>query len=285
MPDIRIGEKKAGAMIPAADPCDPSNYPPRSLVKSALELNCHIDWFSDPQRPEDLGPFLAIKDDFYQDPDQVRATALEQRFVQYYPPVEEHVGAAVAGPFVKLPGAWFSTALKVYKGSPVLNPFEGFRHASESVRLRISKVVEEFGERVEAATWHGGGDGWNGAYHLMNEYWKGTNGSVHHHYKAGDVVPRGWSGVVYLSPDASPSAGTSIWRERATGRCVATYGAKFDPDVSNYELALLVENRFNRLVLFREHVLHRAEHGFGYGASARLTQTFFFNTVRDKSCQ
>ena len=285
MPDIRLREKKGCAMMLAGDPCHPSNYPPRSLAESVSDLNLHHDWFSDPHRPEDPGPFLVIKDDFYQDPDQVRATALEQRFVQYYPPVEEHVGATIAGQEATSPGAWFSTALHVYKGSPVVNPFEGFRYASESVLLRISKVLEEFGEKVQAPTWHNGGDGWNGAYHLMNEHWEGTNGSIHHHYKAGDVAPRGWSGVVYLSPDASPSSGTSIWRERATGRCVATYGAKFDPDVSNYELALLIENRFNRLVLFREHVLHRAEHGFGYGKSARLTQTFFFNSVRNESCR
>jgi len=32
-------------------------------------------------------------------------------------------------------------------------------------------------------------------------------------------------------------------------------------------------------VLFRENVLHRAEHGFGHGKKARLTQTFFFQAI------
>jgi len=48
--------------------------------------------------------------------------------------------------------------------------------------------------------------------------------------------------------------------------------------MSRVKLALMAENRFNRLVLFRENVLHRAEDGFGQTAqNARLTQTFFFH--------
>jgi hypothetical protein len=42
---------------------------------------------------------------------------------------------------------------------------------------------------------------------------------------------------------------------------------------------MTVENCFNRLVLFRENILHRAEPGFGDSpATGRLTQTFFFRS-------
>ena len=51
-------------------------------------------------------------------------------------------------------------------------------------------------------------------------------------------------------------------------------------DPSEFELAYLAENRFNRAVLFRENVWHRLEHGFGEGTEARLTQTLFFETDR-----
>jgi hypothetical protein len=83
---------------------------------------------------------------------------------------------------------------------------------------------------------------------------------------------RGRSGLVHLSETPPERSGTSVWCNRETGSCVAPYGKKFDWDVSNFDLAFLVENRFNRLVLFRENVLHRAEQGFGTGLDARLTR-------------
>ena len=93
------------------------------------------------------------------------------------------------------------------------------------------------------------------------------------------VDPRGWSGLVYLSPDAPQKHGTTIWRERSTQKCIATRGDKYVEDMSGFDLALTIENRFNRLVLFRENVLHRAGNGFGTNPNnARLIQTFFFES-------
>lgn len=101
------------------------------------------------------------------------------------------------------------------------------------------------------------------------------------HYRSGDVFPRGWSGVVYLSPDPQPWSGTSIWRHKDTNTCIASQGIRYyrGPEtLDHFDLAFLVENRYNRLLLFRENILHRVETGFGTGDDARLTQTFFFQT-------
>ena len=83
-------------------------------------------------------------------------------------------------------------------------------------------------------------------------------------------------GNVEVVTDAPPSAGTIFWRHRQSGLCVAPFDAPFTTDISGFELALSVENRFNRAVLFRENIWHRVEHGFGEGKAARLTQTLFF---------
>jgi hypothetical protein len=62
---------------------------------------------------------------------------------------------------------------------------------------------------------------------------------------------------------------------------VTALGHASSHSYDDFELALVVENRFNRLVLFREHVLHRAEKGFGSTIQdGRMSQTFFFQSRR-----
>ena len=248
-----------------------------SLTASVAELNGKHDWFRDPARADadNDGPYLTVIDDFYADPWKVRELALKLPFVTYVPPPAELVGEEVAERFRWRTGTWRSTAFVVFLGERIKHPFFGERYNPPELRTEIEELL---GERVDPDTWDTLGDYWNGAFHLLSAERK--PGAIHHHYKPGDVEPRGWSGVVYLSPDAPPSAGTSIWREKKSGLCVSRYGAKFDIDASNFELAYQVENRFNRLVLFRENVLHRSECGFGEGTAARLTQTFFFRAIR-----
>jgi hypothetical protein len=241
-------------------------------------LNDRTEWFRDISRsPEDnVGPFILVVDNFYPDPESIRTLALKQSFVQYSPPLPEQVGEDVAARYKGQTGLWLSSALFVFAGRVVRAPVTGFAYRPVTLRERLQEVVAE---TISEHTWEKGGDGWNGVFHLIDASWTLIRSSVHHHYKPGDVE-RGWSGLVYLSPDAPPSSGTSIWRDKATGLCIAPYGVKFEHDLPGFELVLLVENRFNRLVLFRENVLHRAEHGFSDGKNARLTQTFFFCTER-----
>lgn len=251
--------------------------PPRALVDSVQELHRHADWFRVPGTAPEPGPFVIVVDDFHDEPDAIRELALAQEFVQYLPPLIEQVGAEVAAQYPIAP-AWFATALLKHRGRAVNHPVHGFRHAPESLRWRFEALL---GEEVCADSWHDLGDGWNGAFHLINRNIEGRHVSIHHHCKEGDVHPRGWSGLVYLSPDPAPDSGTSIWRDKATGLCISAPGIAFHrgQDAERFELALRIENRYNRLVLFRERVLHRAGRGFGSGREdARLTQTFFFRS-------
>lgn len=247
------------------------------VMTRAIYPDLPEDWFADETRPvaENAGPHLLIVDGFYPDPDAVRTLALGQEFVQYSPPLAEQVGEEQAGSpeFADTTSRWLATALYTYRGEKVAHPVSGFRHHGPEVQARLADVT---GAEIEPDSWALGGDGWNGAFHLRTEGKSAV--SIHHHYRDGDVAPKGWSGLVYLSPDAPSDAGTSIWRHKGTGKCIAPKGAVYERDESAFEKVYTVECRFNRLVLFRENVLHRAEHGFGEYKSARLTQTFFFRT-------
>jgi hypothetical protein len=245
------------------------------LVATPDELNARREWFEDPARAAEDGPFVVVQDDFHPDPSKIRELALQQRFLQYSPPLAEQVGEEVARQHPDPRPAYFSSALLRYWGVVVRTPQPGFRYAPPELRDRIAVLL---GEKVRADTWEEMGDWWNGAFHVKLANWVRNRSAIHHHFKAGDVTPRGWSGLVYLSPEAPRDSGTTIWRERRTGLCVAGEGAKFSRNVGDFELALRVENRFNRLVLFRENVLHRSERGFGTSiGNGRLTQTFFFH--------
>jgi hypothetical protein len=253
---------------------------PQPLFRSVKDLNAQTSLFRDPQRSEDdnTGPFVIVVDDFYPDPLAVRGLALSKPFFQYKPPLAEQVGEEVAASYADPRPVWLSTALLRYLGQKVRHPESGFRHATSEVRQALSDVV---GESIDLKTWSETGDWWNGAFHLQFEAGNQVHRVVHHHFRDGDVTPRGWSGLVYLSPGAPAEYGTTIWREKRTKRCIAGIGDKYEQDLSHFDLALSIENRFNRLVLFRENVLHRAGHGFGSTlADARLIQTFFFQTNR-----
>ncbi|MEM8770537.1 MAG: hypothetical protein AAGD92_02700 [Pseudomonadota bacterium] len=237
--------------------------------------------FQDPARSclDNKGPHLLIIDGFYEDPDAVRALALSKRFVRYSPPLAEQAGADMASLplFRDAKGVWEASVLLRFRGRPVAHPFDGFRHNPASIRSQMEKIT---GDRVDADSWALGGDGWNGAFH--RQFGGPISAAIHHHYKDGDVYPRGWSGLVYLTPDAPADAGTSIWRLRETGKCVAAKGAKFFGEDDAFELAYLVENKYNRLVLFRENVLHRVESSAAQNPPMRLTQTFFFKAACER---
>jgi hypothetical protein len=264
------------------DPCDPALYPPDSLVDSVAELNSRTEWFHDPDRPPEEGPFVVVVDDFYSNPDEIRRTALSKPFFQYFTPTEDQVGAK-ASKFAGAEPCWFSTALVRYLGKDVRNPQMGYRYNPPELRHRFENLLNE---SVAADTWDSMGDYWNGAFHQLNTHWRGSGAAIHHHYRPGDVYPRGWSGVVYLSPHAPPWSGTSIWRHTDTDTCITSPGVRYyqGADVrDHFDLACLIENRYNRLALFRENILHRVETAFGMGNNARLTQTFFFQTERPRS--
>jgi hypothetical protein len=99
-----------------------------------------------------------------------------------------------------------------------------------------------------------------------------------------------WAAMVYLTPDAPPSCGTSFFRHREikvhhnsqinweNGDGLKVFNQKTFLDKTPYELVDQVGNIFNRLVIFDGGLIHSASEYFGWDiASSRLFHMYFFN--------
>ncbi len=234
----------------------------RPLYATPAELRRHgQDLFEHPAPVPELGQpatrspsDVILVDDFYDDPDAVRAHATSLEFVEYS-------------------RNWFASALETRP-----NPLQGkgVRLATPAIKERLADLVHQ---DLDDTTWATSGDGWNGAFHyktLPRFRWEGGS-FVHNHTGRDSDVQDGWSGLVYLSPEPRNGSGTTIWRDRASGKAFAL-DSVYDANLSRFELVLEIENRYNRLVLFYASVLHMGELGWGRGPTdGRLFQTFFFN--------
>lgn len=94
-----------------------------------------------------------------------------------------------------------------------------------------------------------------------------------------------WAGVLYLTPDAPYSSGTSLFAHRETRfRNSDEFGDRpvFEKtgyfDRSKFDLVDIIGNVFNRLILFDAHSIHAANEYFGRTKEdSRLFQVFFFD--------
>jgi hypothetical protein len=97
--------------------------------------------------------------------------------------------------------------------------------------------------------------------------------------------------VLYLSPDASPDSGTSIYKKLSEDNSNQIERLKFYSDGdstgyidsimkhrSNYVETVSVKNYYNRAILFDGAQYHAASNLHG-GKEPRLTQVFFFNNI------
>lgn len=100
-----------------------------------------------------------------------------------------------------------------------------------------------------------------------------------------------WAGAVYLTPDAPPEAGTTLYRSKSTKLRAPhedTSGASQELisrrmyqgkllDRTAWEVVDVVGNRYNRLVLWDGRLVHSASAYFGTNQTdGRLVQLFFF---------
>jgi hypothetical protein len=91
-----------------------------------------------------------------------------------------------------------------------------------------------------------------------------------------------WAGVCYLTPDAPLSAGTALYRHKATGERTSVGSADHGDDaydLTKWEVVDRIGNVYNRLILYRGNLYHASIDYFGTNHdNGRLFQTFFFNT-------
>lgn len=182
-------------------------------------------------------PQILVLDEFLDDPDSVRAVALQQ-------------------PFVKMHSAGLRT---------------------EASFLHLAAYRDAFERLLNRPLWNWDDNAANGRFQCCF---------------ASDAVPyhsdsQSYAGVLFLTPDAPPSAGLSFFRGRLGGlrrrsndaeKMMLTFGGGAEFDHSRWEELDRIANFYNRLVLFDAHLAHGASAYFGDRLdNARLFQNFFFN--------
>jgi hypothetical protein len=190
------------------------------------------------------GSEIYIVDGFYDNPSHVREIALSAEFT-------------LTGPF---PG---------YRTLPIWRlGLQDFDAAVESLRSEIAKII-----RRNIVAWPTLFN--NGAFQLAGE---SDLPMIH--------TDPCWVGVVYLSPEAPPQAGTSFYRHKTLRNCSRPADRRLQDvcqadlrDSDKWEEVLCVTNIFNRMVMFRGDLFHKAGDFFGkHKERKRLFQTFFFGT-------
>jgi hypothetical protein len=92
-----------------------------------------------------------------------------------------------------------------------------------------------------------------------------------------------YAGILFLTPDAPPEAGTTFYRSKHTKnmKVDGDYDKVFRTgvlDPSQFDVVDVVGNRYNRLVLFDAQMIHAASSYFGNNLqNGRLFQLFFFD--------
>ena len=185
---------------------------------------------------------IYIVDDFYTDPDRVRALALSLEYAQT-------PGSHDGFPGLRSTTRYFTAShLRSFRR---LIPAMGFRDRPENGAFQfLPKSAAPF-SRIHAD----GRLGWAGVLYL-NPDRDGTPGtSFHHHIKLGcSALPTTRTRIDFAKRIWNDGAHIARWTEVA---CVSI--------------------RYNRLVLFKRNRFHRNASAFGstYG-DARLAQVFFF---------
>jgi hypothetical protein len=221
---------------------------PTPLCRDIDDLLSRREWFTAVDAPPMEEPPIFVVDDFYDDPHAVRKLALGATYHHFRP-------------------CWYCTS-KLDAGP------DNFLHNGPEIRARLERIG---GFPIEGADTLWTDRPWNGAFHYKTEEVSNRASAIHTHQTTD--VRYGYNGIVYLNPPGTypDKTGVSIWRDRRTGRCVASTKS-FEIGFHNFEMALRVENKFNRLVLLRSDVWHLGEAGFGSSVrNGRLFQTFFFD--------
>lgn len=99
-----------------------------------------------------------------------------------------------------------------------------------------------------------------------------------------------WAGIVYLTPNAPVSCGTSFYMHKETkkhhnsqidwnsGEGIKVFNQKTFLDKTPYEMVDTVGNIYNRLVIFDGGLIHAASEYFGWDIpTSRLFHMYFFN--------
>jgi hypothetical protein len=198
---------------------------------------------------------VTVLDDFFEDPDSIRAHALAQTFAP--------------DPQGRWPGTRTDNLAELH---PQL-----FDH----VCRRVASLFYRTRNQQEHVMWRA-----SGGFQLVDAVY--GQGWVHH-----DAFNELFTAIIYLTPDADQDSGTSIMerRDRTTTipkhledakrtsilTCVDDPNSR-DELAAYYDEVIRVNNKYNRIVIFDSHLYHRANE-FAASDTPRLTLTLFFSAL------
>jgi len=216
---------------------------------------------------------VVITEDFYERPDAIRASALSLRY--YYPYQSQQQLRAGVRP------NWMTSRFTPATACPFKSSWD-IVHALEDL----------VGEEIDMDHWsrdfpldgEGRADAerlsrehgclWNCSFHVKLENQQPLGEGVHNHVTDAwnSVGANGWTGLIYLEPQAPLEGGLKLWRNRDCER-------DFDwmTPRENWDLVDDLGNVFNRLIMVRGNLPHSGAAGWGDRLdNGRLFQTFFF---------
>ena len=152
-------------------------------------------------------------------------------------------------------------------------------YLNDSMKKRLQEILYPYAGTVT---------NWGGEYTGSFQYTVSRDRSWIHADSTTD-----WAAVLYLTPDAPLSAGTGIFKHKATGLTNWDYrnsnpeyqktqppGDDFQ-DMTKWEIVDKFGNVYNRLIMYRADNYHVSLDYFGKDMyDGRLFQVFFFNTER-----
>ncbi len=159
--------------------------------------------------------------------------------------------------------------------------FPGSRTASLA-NSALRAAIQEHLHPWQITLFRSGPDSANGAFQITTS---ADRNWVHVNYET-------FAGVLFLTPDAPASAGTSFYRLRQDSKQVddlqttelqetQNQSRAVAYDMTKWEEVDKIGNVFNRLVLFDSQRFHMCQDHFGGDLkTGRLTQVFFFNAAK-----
>jgi len=197
------------------------------------------------------GSFLEVLDNYYADPEAVRALALSCRFER---------------PFT---GQW--------QGLHSLERHPDTRDVFFDIARRFPVDGQANWDEIESSYKFWGRPS-AGMFALLLD---GQTDTVHFHQRSG-----AWAAVCYLTLQESCREGIGFYAHKATGRLGALGSSPAErelfradaPDRTKWTRVKTVDMAFNRMVLFDGRQFHAADDGFGSGPTdGRMAQLFNMN--------
>ena len=226
------------------------------MVESANSANSHLK-----VHPMDLYPSVTIIDNFYENPDEIRQFALQQKFTYCHE---------------------LKNIDYVFPGCRTKDLFEIDATLYEKVCKKLVSVFHN--TKQDAMRW-----AISTSFQVVEA--KFERGVLH---QDGNTI---FAGVIYLTPNAPLNAGTSLFKPNSSFN-EESYQAALKQSETNFKSnqpvstefhsmfdeTVRVNNVYNTLILFNAQTYHAANEFFGDSlATGRLAQVFFINKIDAKS--